>query len=104
MNNGSYTYNLFARHDFSAFWALFTDNLINLIVLSSICQFVFNMPADIVFGRIVPGAAIAILAGIAVYTVLARCMNTAVRLPRCPTVSARRSCLSICSASSARMV
>ena len=53
----SYTYKLFARNDFSAFWALFTDNLINLIVLSGICQFVFNMPADIVFGRIVPGAA-----------------------------------------------
>ena len=68
----SYTYKLFARNDFSAFWALFTDNLINLIVLSGICQFVFNMPADIVFGRIVPGAAVAILAGIAVYTWLAK--------------------------------
>ena len=68
----SYTYKLFARNDFSAFWALFTDNLINLIVLSGICQFVFNMPADIVFGRIVPGAAVAILAGIAVYTWMAK--------------------------------
>ncbi|MCP4982974.1 MAG: xanthine/uracil/vitamin C permease [Gammaproteobacteria bacterium] len=72
MNNHSYTYQFFSRHDFSAFWALFTDNLINLIVLSTICQFVFNMPAEIVFGRIVPGAAIAILAGVVVYTLLAR--------------------------------
>jgi AGZA family xanthine/uracil permease-like MFS transporter len=72
MNNQSYTYHLFSRNDSSAFWALFTDNLINLIVLSSICQFVFNMPVEIVFGRIVPGAAVAILAGVAVYTVLAR--------------------------------
>ena len=72
MTGRSYTYKLFARNDFSAFWALFTDNLINLIVLSGICQFVFNMPADIVFGRIVPGAAVAILAGIAVYTWLAK--------------------------------
>jgi len=72
LNNQSYTYNLFSRNDFSAFWALFTDNLINLIVLSAICQFVFNMPAEIVFGRIVPGAAIAILAGVTVYALMAR--------------------------------
>ncbi|MEO3416367.1 xanthine/uracil/vitamin C permease [Roseovarius sp. CAU 1744] len=72
MQEGSYSYRLFARNDFSAFWALFTDNLINLIVLSGICQFVFQMPAEIVFGRIVPGAAVAILAGILVYTLLAK--------------------------------
>ncbi|MDE0589427.1 xanthine/uracil/vitamin C permease [Halocynthiibacter sp. C4] len=72
MQNGSYTYKLFHRSDFSAFWALFTDNLINLMVLAGVCQFVFQMPAEIVYGRIVPGAAIAILAGIAVYVGLAK--------------------------------
>lgn len=72
MRDGSYTYRLFHRSDFSAFWALFTDNLINLMVLAGICQFVFQMPAEIVFGRIVPGAAVAILAGIAVYVWLAK--------------------------------
>jgi AGZA family xanthine/uracil permease-like MFS transporter len=65
-------YPLFARNDLSAFWALFTDNLTNLIVLSGICKFVFNMPDEIVFGRIVPGAAIAILLGVCVYTYLAK--------------------------------
>ncbi len=72
MTAGSYTYKLFARSDFSAFWALFTDNLINLMVLAGICQFVFGMPAEIVFGRIVPGAAVAILAGIIAYVILAK--------------------------------
>lgn len=72
MRDGSYTYKLFNRSDFSAFWALFTDNLINLMVLAGICQFVFQMPAEIVYGRIVPGAAVAILAGIAVYVGLAK--------------------------------
>ncbi|PRY22225.1 AGZA family xanthine/uracil permease-like MFS transporter [Aliiruegeria haliotis] len=72
MSGQGYTYKLFVRSDFSAFWALFTDNLINLMVLAGICQFVFQMPADIVFGRIVPGAAVAILAGILVYVGLAR--------------------------------
>jgi AGZA family xanthine/uracil permease-like MFS transporter len=51
---------------------LFTDNLTNLIVLSGICKFVFNMPNEIVFGRIVPGAAVAILLGVCVYTYLAQ--------------------------------
>ena len=37
-----------------------------LMVLSGICQFVFGMPAEIVYGRIVQGADIAFLAGIAV--------------------------------------
>lgn len=68
----SYSYKLFAKNDYSAFWALFTDNLINLLVLSGICQFVFGMPPEIVFGRILPGAAVAIIAGIAVYTLLAK--------------------------------
>ena len=30
------------------------------------------MPTEIVFGRIVPGAAVAILAGVVVYTIMAR--------------------------------
>lgn len=68
----NFHYPLFSRNDLSAFWALFTDNLTNLIVLSGICKFVFNMPNEIVFGRIVPGAAIAILLGVCVYTYLAQ--------------------------------
>ncbi|MDK3074464.1 xanthine/uracil/vitamin C permease [Sedimentitalea sp. JM2-8] len=72
MDGKTYDYKLFTRSDFSAFWALFTDNLVNLLILSGVCQFVFQMPPEIVFGRIVPGAAIAILAGVAVYTYMAK--------------------------------
>ena len=72
MNRASNSYRMFSRHDLSAFWALFTDNLTNLIVLSGVCKFVFNMPTEIVFGRIVPGAAVAILAGVLVYTWMAK--------------------------------
>ncbi|RVU82851.1 xanthine/uracil/vitamin C permease [Leucothrix sargassi] len=71
MNDSLFRYKLFSRNDYSAFWALFTDNLINLMVLSGVCQFVFQMPADIVYGRIVPGAAVAIIAGIVVYALMA---------------------------------
>ncbi len=72
MDGASYSYRLFSRSDFSAFWALFTDNLVNLLILSGVCQFVFQMPPEIVYGRIVPGAAVAILAGVAVYTFMAK--------------------------------
>ena len=72
MDGRTYNYKLFARSDFNAFWALFTDNLVNLLILTGVCQFVFQMSPEIVFGRIVPGAAIAILAGVAVYTYMAK--------------------------------
>ncbi|MHA7875838.1 xanthine/uracil/vitamin C permease [Roseivivax sp.] len=80
MDTGHSSYRLFSRSDFSAFWALFTDNLVNLIVLSGICRFVFGMPSEIVFGRILPGAAMAIIAGVAVYVWLAK--RTAARTGR----------------------
>ena len=70
--SNEFHYPIFSRNDLSAYWALFTDNLTNLIVLSGICKFVFKMPDEIVFGRIVPGAAIAILLGVCVYTYLAK--------------------------------
>ena len=66
------SYPLFSRNDLNAFWALFADNLANLLIISAVCQFVFKMPAEIVFGRIIPGAAIAILFGVLVYVYLAR--------------------------------
>jgi AGZA family xanthine/uracil permease-like MFS transporter len=61
-------YPVFARSDFSAFWALFTDNFTNLLVISGVCKFVFQMPDEIVFGRILPGASLAILIGVAFYS------------------------------------
>ncbi|MCP4201656.1 MAG: xanthine/uracil/vitamin C permease [bacterium] len=64
-------YPIFARSDLSAFWALFTDNFTNLLVISGVCKFVFQMPDELVFGRIIPGAALAILVGVCFYSWLA---------------------------------
>ncbi len=61
-------YPVFARSDLSAFWALFTDNFTNLLVISGICKFVFQMPNEVVFGRILPGASLAILIGVTFYS------------------------------------
>ncbi|MGI9284574.1 MAG: NCS2 family permease [Pseudomonadales bacterium] len=65
-------YPIFSRHDLNAFWALFADTLANLLIISAVCRFVFNMPVEIVVGRIIPGAAIAIIFGIGVYVYLAQ--------------------------------
>jgi AGZA family xanthine/uracil permease-like MFS transporter len=69
---GSFHYPIFARSDYSAFWALFTDNFTNLLVISGVCKFVFQMPDEIVFGRILPGASLAILIGVVFYSWMAR--------------------------------
>ncbi len=70
--DGGFHYPIFARSDYSAFWALFTDNFTNLLVISGVCKFVFQMPDEIVFGRIIPGASVAILIGVAFYSWMAR--------------------------------
>ncbi|MFT4728489.1 MAG: AGZA family xanthine/uracil permease-like MFS transporter [Granulosicoccus sp.] len=65
-------YPIFSRHDINGFWALFADTLANLLIISGVCRFVFGMPAEIVFGRILPGAAVSIIIGIVVYVVMAQ--------------------------------
>jgi len=64
----AFHYPIFSKNDLSAFWALFTDNFANLLVISAVCKFVFGMPDALVFGRILPGAAFAILFGVAFYS------------------------------------
>ncbi len=65
------SYSPFARGDLNGFWALFADNLANLVVIVAVCRGVFAMPAELVFGRILPGAWLALLAGLAFYALLA---------------------------------
>lgn len=65
-------YPIFSRNDINGFWALFADTLANLLIISGVCRFVFGMPNEIVFGRILPGAAVAIMIGIAVYVWMAQ--------------------------------
>lgn len=57
--------------EITAFLALFLDNLGVLVFMSSILMFTFNFPADIIFGRMVPGTAMGVLFGDLVYTWLA---------------------------------
>ena len=61
--------------EFSAFLALFIDNLGVLVFLSSILIFTFNFPPDIIFTRMIPGTALGVLFGDLVYTWLALRLN-----------------------------
>jgi len=67
--NGSYRW---ARSgDFSAFLGLTFDNVAQLIVFSTILIQVFDYPADIVLGKMLPGTAAGVLIGDLIYTWLA---------------------------------
>lgn len=58
---------IFRKNDLNAFWALFADNLANMVIMSGICKFVFKMPDSIVFGRILPGVGVGLIVGLCYY-------------------------------------
>lgn len=58
----NYSYPLFVKGDFDGFIGLFIDNLVNLLIITGLSQAI-GMPADIIFGRMLPGTAVAVLAG-----------------------------------------
>ena len=72
MADASVTYPIFRREDLNGFWALFADNLANMIIASTICKYVFNMSDEVVFGHILPGLGVALIVGLAFYAYLAR--------------------------------
>ena len=62
----------FVRGDLDGFFGLFIDNLLQLMLISSLCPVVCGLPADLVLYRILPGAAIPILLGNLFYAWQAR--------------------------------
>ncbi len=54
---------LFVRKDLDGFFGLMIDNLIQLILIVSLCRELIHLPDEYIFGRILPGAAISILVG-----------------------------------------
>ena len=57
--------------DVNALLSLVLDNLTQLLMLSVLLIHVFDFPREIVFGRMIPGTAVGILAGNAAYTYMA---------------------------------
>ncbi|MGZ6034930.1 MAG: hypothetical protein ACXWLG_05790, partial [Myxococcaceae bacterium] len=53
----------FVRGDVDGFFGLALDNLVQLLVLSELCRTVLGFPDSLVYGRILPGAAVSLLVG-----------------------------------------
>jgi adenine/guanine/hypoxanthine permease len=57
--------------DWNGFFGLFTNVVLNVIVLTGLCLHVVNLPANIVYGRILPALGIALPLGNLYYAYLA---------------------------------
>jgi AGZA family xanthine/uracil permease-like MFS transporter len=64
--------NWFVRGDIDGFFGLALDNLVQLLLIDTLCRFVLGFPPELVYGRILPGAAISILVGNIFYSIQAR--------------------------------
>ena len=62
----------FVQGDIDGFFGLFVDNLLQLMLIAVLCGNVCGMPPELVYGRILPGAALSILFGNVFYAWQAR--------------------------------
>src|SRR5882724_8129844 len=62
----------FVRGDIDGFFGLALDNLVQLLLVDALCRFVLGFPPELVYGRVLPGAAISILDGNLFYAYQAR--------------------------------
>jgi AGZA family xanthine/uracil permease-like MFS transporter len=60
------------RGDVDGFFGLAIDNLVQLLLIDALCRGVLGFPPDLVYGRILPGAAISILVGNVAYALQAK--------------------------------
>src|SRR6266436_1836899 len=60
------------RGDIDGFFGLALDNLVQLLLIDGLCRFVLGFPPELIYGRVLPGAAISILVGNLFYALQAR--------------------------------
>src|SRR5882757_5462429 len=60
------------RGDIDGFFGLALDNLVQLLLIDTLCRFVLGFPPELVYGRVLPGAAVSILLGNVFYAYQAR--------------------------------
>src|ERR1700686_3164920 len=60
------------RGDIDGFFGLALDNLVQLLLIDALCRFVLGFPPELVYGRVLPGAAVSILVGNLCYAYQAR--------------------------------
>lgn len=69
--SNSFHFSLFVRGDIDGFIGLFIDNLVNLLIITGLCIGI-GMPGELVFGKILPGTALSVLAGNIFYSLQAK--------------------------------
>ena len=83
----------FVRGDIDGFFGLALDNLVQLLLIDALCRFVLGFPAELVYGRVLPGAAVSLLVGNLFYAWQAqaarRARPAAPTSAPCPTASTR---------------
>jgi len=62
----------FVKNDIDGFFGLGLDNLIQFILIGTLCRQVLGMPDELIYGRILPGAAVSIVFGNLFYAWQAR--------------------------------
>src|SRR3981081_2561321 len=60
------------RGDIDGFFGLALDNLVQLLLIDALCRFVLGFPPELIYGRVLPGAAVSILIGNLAYSYQAR--------------------------------
>ena len=60
------------RGDVDGFFGLALDNLVQLLLIDTLCRVVLGFPPDLIYGRVLPAAAISILVGNVAYALQAR--------------------------------
>ncbi len=63
---------LFVRRDLDGFFGLFIDNLVQLLVIAQLTAAVCGFPPELIYGRILPAAAVSIILGNVYYALHAR--------------------------------
>ena len=59
------------RRDIDGFFGLALDNFIQILLIVSLCEVVLNFPANLIYGRILPGVALSLIVGNFYYSWLA---------------------------------
>jgi adenine/guanine/hypoxanthine permease len=65
------------RGDVDGFFGLALDNLVQLLLIDSLCRHVIGMPDALLYGRVLPGAAVSLVVGNLFYAWQARRLATA---------------------------
>ena len=60
------------RGDIDGFFGLALDNLVQLLLIDTLCRGVLGFPPELVYGRVLPAAAISILVGNVAYAIQAK--------------------------------